>query len=495
VFKPLGSTSSIDCCGRRVVVIILLTLIYLISPLHPDGTPSKGPKGGLLSATVGVEEALEDTRYLFQRLKKIHPNIFFNLTREEAEEEFNRLREKISSRKRWSKRELFRSLAPFVAGFRDAHTGLVLYPQYREFVAKGGEVIPLLVEFTGEEILIVSRLDGAKIPAGARLLSIDGISARKIRKEIIETTSYERIEYALAWAGRLFPLHLWGLFNVKAPYRVEYLLPEGEEVRTTQLKGISAEEYNRGKEEVLSLIGEAWALSFPREGVGLLTVNTFSGEKGREFEEFLRDSFQEIERKGAQALIIDLRRNTGGSTDLSERLYSYVSDRPYRNFAQVKVNYSDPVLKKRKVFNPITLFKVKVLGKSVVTFNNELNPPGKNPLRFSGKLYLLIGPMTFSTGVDFAALIKDIGPGLVVGAETGGLPSCYGDTFWSNLPNSGLSLKTSYKHFLRPGGFDDGRGVRPDIPVDWSQLDLLNGEDPALEKVLEEIAEGKERDE
>lgn len=66
----------------------------------------------------------------------------------------------------------------------------------------------------------------------------------------------------------------------------------------------------------------------------------------------------------------------------------------------------------------------------------------------------------------FAAIIKDFSVGTLIGEETGGLASCFGGTYRSQLANSGLSLRISYKYFVRPGNFDDGRGVLPDISAE-----------------------------
>jgi C-terminal processing protease CtpA/Prc len=82
--------------------------------------------------------------------------------------------------------------------------------------------------------------------------------------------------------------------------------------------------------------------------------------------------------------------------------------------------------------------------------------------------------------------------GKIVGEETGGLASSYGDVFSCRLPNSGLRLGISYKYFLRPGGFDDGRGVIPDIPIDSNPVKRVKGKDVVLENLLKTIEKNHE---
>lgn len=113
--------------------------------------------------------------------------------------------------------------------------------------------------------------------------------------------------------------------------------------------------------------------------------------------------------------------------------------------------------------------------------------PKRNPLRFSGNIFVLTGSYTFSTAADFAATIKDFSIGTIVGDETGGLPACYGDVFKFSLPNSGLEVRVSHKYSVRPSGQDTGRGVIPDYEVKPGPKDLITGEDRVMAFVLDLI--------
>ncbi len=56
-------------------------------------------------------------------------------------------------------------------------------------------------------------------------------------------------------------------------------------------------------------------------------------------------------------------------------------------------------------------------------------------------------------------MVKDLGVATVIGEETGGLASCYGDVLSLTLPNSRIQLGVFYKCFVRCGGFDDKKAM------------------------------------
>jgi C-terminal processing protease CtpA/Prc len=67
--------------------------------------------------------------------------------------------------------------------------------------------------------------------------------------------------------------------------------------------------------------------------------------------------------------------------------------------------------------------------------------------------------------VQFAVGLKDYGLARLVGAETGGPASSFGELIPVPLPHTGLLLQISCKRFVRPSGVWSTRGVLPDYAV------------------------------
>lgn len=177
-------------------------------------------------------------------------------------------------------------------------------------------------------------------------------------------------------------------------------------------------------------------------------------------------------------------------------LLDYIASEPFRQFSRMDVKISEEYRKKmgelpeeyRKQMRELLEGEI---GSIITETGDYINPgsfcdPG---LRFKGNVYLLTSRLTFSSATLFAATVKDFGFGTIVGEETGGLPTLYGDCIYITLPNSGLGCSVSCKYFVRPSGIDDGRGVLPDYEIKPQPEDLITGEDRALNLVLDLIGE------
>jgi hypothetical protein len=130
-------------------------------------------------------------------------------------------------------------------------------------------------------------------------------------------------------------------------------------------------------------------------------------------------------------------------------------------------------------------------------------------LNTKGHLFVLIGPMTFSSGEwtaeefhnSFDSMTSESKDGFYwfyskkakkphsrfnatfIGGPTGGKPNCFGEVHTFELPNSKLNVGYAIKHFqLTTEGDPPWR--EPDILVTSSWEDYLAGHDPVLEAVL-----------
>ena len=101
---------------------------------------------------------------------------------------------------------------------------------------------------------------------------------------------------------------------------------------------------------------------------------------------------------------------------------------------------------------------------------------------WDGKIVLLVDGLTCSAAVGLASIVKDNNLGLIAGEETGGRATFYGGMVPLILPNSGLVCNLSNVLNIRPAGFDDGRGVLPDL-----ELDVTLDDEVIIEKIYDYI--------
>jgi hypothetical protein len=71
---------------------------------------------------------------------------------------------------------------------------------------------------------------------------------------------------------------------------------------------------------------------------------------------------------------------------------------------------------------------------------------------------------------------------ILVGEPTGQKPNAYGEVRTMTLPHSKLLVQYSTKYFKTVEG--DPPTLPPDISVDRSSWDYINGRDPVLERAL-----------
>ncbi len=102
-------------------------------------------------------------------------------------------------------------------------------------------------------------------------------------------------------------------------------------------------------------------------------------------------------------------------------------------------------------------------------------------LQAIGHVYVLIGPLTFSSAVDNASELRHSLHATLVGEKAGETPDGYGEVKFLTLPNSKLVVQYTSK-FSEPGKESDA--LTPDVEALRKLADALAGRDPALEAAI-----------
>lgn len=158
----------------------------------------------------------------------------------------------------------------------------------------------------------------------------------------------------------------------------------------------------------------------------------------------------------ADAVILDMRFNMGGSTGALSLLSSYFFEGPERKLFDVVGRSGDT---KRYSTDP------------TIGHRNEKRP-----------VYVLVHPSTFSAGEGLAFIMQDQKRGTVIGETTAGAanpgrPYYANDLFEVNVPNGQVKAANSGKNW-------EGTGVTPDIDSEGKDA-LLIARRVALQKLIE----------
>jgi len=193
--------------------------------------------------------------------------------------------------------------------------------------------------------------------------------------------------------------------------------------------------------------------------VGLISYNSCTDYEV--FKEFLENTFKIIKEKNINKVIIDIRENSGGDSELNNLLLSYITIIPFQQSSgrYWKVSYEAKIAYKN---NPVygENFGQEFLNRynrsenqSIIeSFEDELIQPIKPENYFTGKTCVLIGPSTFSSANFLADAIKTYKLSTLIGSATGELTNDFGEVISFTLPNSGNYIYVSSTYDIGANG-------------------------------------------
>jgi len=211
------------------------------------------------------------------------------------------------------------------------------------------------------------------------------------------------------------------------------------------------------------------------DSIAYLKVRDFVIGKN-EFATYINSIFQVIHEQKLNSLIIDIRNNSGGNSELADYLISCIYDRPFKTNSKILIKRSEQYYSYMQDyfswwFRPILIF-IKPIREYRNTPIGEVYTDLKGyksnsnlPYRFKGKIYLLINSNTFSTALGFATVIKDYKIGTIIGEPTRAIVNEFGDIYPFDLPHSKLWVWCSTKQYIRPSGEITNDVLMPDIII------------------------------
>lgn len=419
-----------------------------IAPPLPTPTPIMLGDYVLLSP----EDMRADLNELFNTLEMTHPDLYAH--RPKAEVDLERQRIYADLDQPMTLVSYYLKIAPLVASLGDSHTA-VAFPM--DAIDPKELFFPLLVEYQGQRAFIAANLGHADIQPGAELLKINEKPISTILNDLPSLSFFPD-----------FMMSLWFLYGSIPEYQVELLNTGAEIPATYSVYGTTLEmlmqtmtqsfDYSPPESLVYSTL--------PDENIGILTINSFWGGSGQ----YLQPAFTQIQEDNVQHLIIDIRANEGGLYDHVDIVMKYLTNQPYR---RCSIRYARYVVD---------------ISASPREIECDLIQPLDIPLRFQGKLYLLIGPDTYSAAITFATILQDYNLAILIGEETTA-PASY-CAYISDpvaLPRTHLLYRCSASCYIRPNGVNDDRGVIPDVVVETTFQDRIDGKDPVLAYTLDMI--------
>jgi len=239
------------------------------------------------------------------------------------------------------------------------------------------------------------------------------------------------------------------------------------------------------------------AVTFERIGDegAYLRVDTFVNYRNPVDPDDIYDPiFKAIRDEGRDKLILDLRKNGGGSTDASQRLVAHLIDRKLRIKTDMRAATLDlDGLRAhldtwdKRALNPFRFaFRANRDGTYSLRrfFTDDLDTVRPDDFAFEGELIILTSSDNSSGSTNLIAVLNGLGRATLVGEKTGGSaegPNA-GLLFTLTLPESRVRTRLPFfRVFNNVPGFESGLGVSPDIEAPLTVAAFRAGRDPAME--------------
>jgi hypothetical protein len=481
----------------------LLTLVLATTPALGAASLPGSP------AALSPEGLRADARLLRRALEELHPGLLRYQTKDEAEAAFRRLDAELDAARTLPAAYL--AISRLLAGIRCGHTYANFFNQpdsvAQEVLRRHGRV-PFHFRWLDGRMLVTRDLSaqGALRP-GSQVVSIDGVPAATILERLLpfvradggnDAQRVAELEVDGRDAYEAFDVFFPLVFPPRHPrFELELRAPGEARTRRLSVSALSADTRAPAGEGA----GDGtpgWKLRF-LEGshTARLDMPTWVTYKSRwDWRAFLDEAFAQLHARGARHLVIDLRGNQGGTSEVGSVLLSHLTRRelpltplePRVRYRQVPTDLLphldtwDPGFKDwGDAAQPLgngffKLVRPGDTGESVVR-------PAARP--FSGRVYVLVGADNSSATFTFAAAAQKHGLATLVGQPTGGnrRGTNGGAIFFLRLPHSRIEVDVPLigSFALTP---EPDEGVRPDVLVLPTEEDVAGGADSEWAAVL-----------
>ncbi|PTT41162.1 hypothetical protein DBR28_04620 [Chryseobacterium sp. HMWF028] len=470
----------------------------------------------ILDGQFSPDQFVEDLRTFRSIREKANSGLYVYRTRKQIDSIYQQA--EIEARNSKNIFDFYKVIAS-VTGFEGSchnYTDLPNHASY--YLAQKPEYLPITLKNIDGRLLQDSK--EVALPLGAEILSVNGVPAKEMISRFSkyyfsdgysmpykETTGFER--------GMLDKFYIE--FGTHKNYVISYQW--NGNVKEISLPGISLENFKKLQDSRHSLIFDKKLLSekysFTKEGEGIyrLSLRGFDFATGKEdptykkFSVFLDQMMNTLEREKINNLIIDLRGNTGGTGALYEKVFSYLTQRPFRDSHYAYTKFNEVPMGEKLIITSLFLSNGVQDKHGLNAYLKQLYPKAvqgkyywaddKNPLimpnerTFKGQLYLLVDQRVASAASHLASLVKSYTNAIVIGKETvggyyehnGHLPLVY------ELPNTGIQTGFSIVHVIQDAqNLPDqkkGQGIIPHIKIQQTDQEFLDQTDVYLKKVSE----------
>ncbi|WP_298220935.1 S41 family peptidase [Flavobacterium sp.] len=476
--------------------ILLPFLLLIINFAFGQNTEAKKI---LLDKTLKKDSVSAEFTELYHLTNTIHPGQLMFCTKNEFDKTYLTLKNSIKTD--LSVVEYYKLTATLMAKIKDGHTAVDR--SQISALLKERLVFPFSIYKIKNHFYLDKTTAENKNYSGLRILKINGSDIHFIANQIQKYIHLEgKNETGLNTRFRNFPFYYF-IFNPTEKFEIEYL-DENKHQHKTILKGISFETHTKNLTEKV----EPLTTEFKSKDIAVLKFQSFENgynETDRKIAEKQLDVFfAQLDSLKTKNLILDLRDNGGGSAEIANYLFSYLTNKPYFYFDYIGAKYNSVKAWKHYAQYPDNIEEINL---NETKSKNGLNcytetdatdywwfeqQQGKSNY-YKGKISVLINGGCFSTTGHLLSLMRAYRIG-----------KCYGEySQGSNYSNSGgqafvlpysktLVWIPTFQYKMRTPNFVyDPKGIKPDVEIQMQPKDLKTQFDRPMDFLIKQIATNK----
>lgn len=491
-----------------------------------------------LTQPIPVVKLQKDVGYSYQKLKQLHPKLYWYISKEKLDYKFDSLKKSIQ--KPMTGLAFYKELSQVTRSIGQGHLGITpslekLSKKEQKLLKKKGKSAfsQFDFEFIDNKLIILKNRSRHDIKENTEIVLINnekpadliGAYKKRIASDGYNTTFYN------PYLGKVFGT-FYTLDKGKIQDSLQLLLKlENKDSlfvvkRDTFGTNSNKDKIKLSKKELKektkfnSKYGyNKETKTFTRElkfiekdsTTALMTIKGFSNGNATGF---YKEAFDILTTNKTENLIIDLRNNPGGRLYEIADLYGYLVNEPYvfiddyqvvSRTSKLHADYfkgGGPIFKFFKIlgapiYYSVGFLKVRKENDTFLSSTRFSKPKEPKPNNFKGKVYVLINGGSFSASSVISSNLKSTKRAFFVGEETGG---AYNGTVAAQmplvqLPNSKVNLRIGIAVVSATGKTEmEGRGIFPDKEIIPTFEDRKNNIDPELKWVLEDIKREKEVD-
>lgn len=462
------------------------------------------------------KDLLEDLALLKRAYTQMHPGLFRYLTPETLDQTFKETAAYFQKDR--DLKEAYLAFSRLSAKVKCGHTYANFYNQMgttQKVLFEQPDKVPFTFKFIQNIMVIEYGLTGQnKLARGQEIMAINGVETSEIIATLLQYVKADGINdqkrmYELQLTGygkyEAFDIFFPLLFPPKeGQYELTLKAPKTQELSTITVKAIKRsqrlERLNATSDVSITSIDDLWNFELLDKNLAYMQMGSFAvWQMEKSWKGFLKDNFKQLEKENIPNLIIDVRGNEGGLTEVVQELSKYLLKKP------VKTSPNEQRVKYQTIPEDLAAFggswdpTYKDFTKMIAEQKEDYyllktDTPDNLPASskaYKGQVFLLIDAANSSATHTLATLAKQYELATLVGQETGasqrGINGGY--IFFLNLPNSKVEMDIPLIGYFattpKPAG-----GTEPDILVELSIEDFINHVDVEV-KTVQELIQSK----